>query len=131
LGQCDLSGQHLPASAEIKSNIALNWRYPFAGGDIYTRFDYTYSGEANSSSALDPLFDQPANHLANLRVGWRDDSLDLAVWGKNIMDEMHVSQVAPANIHTVIDTRLNSPVGSYQAFSSPPVTVGVTARYLF
>ncbi|MFT5888416.1 MAG: iron complex outermembrane receptor protein [Zhongshania sp.] len=130
-GQCDLSGQHLPASAEIKSNIALNWRYPFAGGDIYTRFDYTYSGEANSSSALDPLFDQPANHLANLRVGWRDDSLDLAVWGKNITDEMHVSQIAPANIHTVIDTRLNSPVGSYQTFSTPPVTVGVTARYLF
>ncbi|MFT5032401.1 MAG: iron complex outermembrane receptor protein [Bermanella sp.] len=131
LGQCRLDGQALPSAAKTKGNIALNWRRPFANGDIYTRLDYAYKGAANASSALDPRFDQPASKTLNLRLGWRNGNVDIALWGRNITEDVHIDQVAPANIFTTIDTRVSSPVGSYQAFTSQPRSLGLTARYTY
>ncbi len=131
LGQCNLDGQALPSAAKTKGNIALNWRRPFGSGDIYSRLDYAYKGAANSSSALDPLFDQPSTETFNLRVGWRNSDFDIALWGRNITDEVHIDQIAPANIFTTIDSRVGSSVGSYQAFTSQPRSIGLTARYTY
>ena len=130
-GQCDLSGEGLPSGTKFKANIALNWRRPFSGGDLYSRLDHVYSSSANASSSLDPQFDMPASNVTNLRFGWRNESLDFAVWGKNITDEVIINQVTPANIHTVVDERVGSPEGSYQAFTLPQRTVGITARYTY
>ncbi len=131
LGQCILDGEALASATKLKGNLALNWRYPLSSGDIYTRLDYAYSGEANASSALDPRFDQPASNTLNIRLGWRNANVDIAFWGRNITDEVHIDQVAPANIFTTIDTRVGSPVGSYQAFTSQPLSLGLTARYTY
>lgn len=131
LGQCDLSGEHLPTAVELKTNLALNWRYPLLQGDLYTRLDYLYKSEANSSASLDPRFDQASLGEFNLRVGWRDADWDIAFWGRNLTDEVYISQAAPANIHTAVDRNLNSPVGSYQAYTRPPRTWGATMRYYF
>ncbi|WP_269620724.1 TonB-dependent receptor [Zhongshania sp. BJYM1] len=131
LGQCRLDGEELPSATKFKGNIALNWRYPLASGDLYSRLDYAYTGEANASSALDPRFDQPASNTLNLRLGWRTANIDIAFWGRNITDEVHIDQVAPANIFTTIDSRVNSPVGSYQAFTNQPRSLGLTARYTY
>jgi iron complex outermembrane receptor protein len=130
-GQCDLSGEPLPSATKFKANIALNWRKPFSGGDLYSRLDYLYSSSANASSALDPRFDMPASSMTNLRFGWRNDSIDLAVWSRNITDEVVINQVAPANIHTVVDSRVGAAEGSYQAFTLPQRTFGITARYTY
>ncbi len=129
LDQCDLSGEALPSGTKFKANIALNWRRPFAGGDVYSRLDHVYSSSANASSSLDPRFDMPASNVTNLRLGWRNNSIDLAVWAKNLTDEEIINQVAPANIHTVVDTRVGAEEGSYQAFSLPQRSLGITARY--
>jgi hypothetical protein len=67
----------------------------------------------------------------NLRFGWRNDTIDLAVWSKNITDEEVINQVAPANIHTVVDARVSATEGSYQAFTLPQRSVGITARYTY
>jgi outer membrane receptor protein involved in Fe transport len=131
LGQCILNGEELASATKLKGNIAINWRYPFGSGDIYTRMDYAYSGAANASSALDPRFDQPASNTLNLRLGWRNNNIDVAFWGRNLTDEIDIDQVAPANIFTTIDTRVGSPVGSYQAFTSQPLSLGLTARYTY
>ncbi len=131
LGQCILDEEALASATKLKGNLALNWRYPLSSGDIYTRLDYAYSGEANASSALDPRFDQPASNTLNIRLGWRNANVDIAFWGRNITDEVHIDQVAPANIFTTIDTRVGSPVGSYQAFTSQPLSLGLTARYTY
>lgn len=131
LGQCDLSGENLPTAAEVKGNLALNWRFPIWGGDLYSRLDYLYNGAANTSASLDPRFDQPSYSVVNLRLGWRDARWDIAAWAKNLSDEVYVTQAAPANIHTAVDRNLNSPVGSYQAYTGLPRTWGVTARWYF
>mgnify|MGYP003652933492 CR=1 FL=1 len=91
-GQCDLSGEGLPSGTKFKANIALNWRRPFSGGDLYSRLDHVYSSSANASSSLDPQFDMPASNVTNLRFGWRNESLDFAVWGKNITDEVIINR---------------------------------------
>jgi outer membrane receptor protein involved in Fe transport len=130
-GQCDLSGEGLPSGTKFKANVALNWRKPFSGGDLYSRLDYLYSSSANASASLDPRFDMPASHVMNLRFGWRNDTIDLAVWSKNITDEEVINQVAPANIHTVVDARVGATEGSYQAFTLPQRSVGITARYTY
>ena len=131
LGQCDLSGQHLPTASEWKGNLALNTSFPLLGGDLYTRLDYLYTSEANTSASLDPRFDQAATHFTNLRVGWRDVSWDLALWVKNLTDTVEITQAAPANIHSAVDRTLGSPVGSYQAYTNPPRSWGITGRYYF
>lgn len=131
LGQCDLSGQRLPTASKLKTNLALNWRYPLLGGDVYTRLDYLYQSDSSNSASLDPRFEQSSLTETNIRLGWRDVNWDVALWARNITDEVYVAQVAPANIHTAVDRNLNSPVGSYQAFTRMPRTWGATLRYYF
>lgn len=131
LGQCDLSGQHLPTASEVKGNLALNASFPLFGGDLYSRLDYLYTSEANTSASLDPRFDQDATHFTNVRIGWRDVRWDAALWVKNLTDKVQITQAAPANIHSAVDRTLASPVGSYQAFTNPPRSWGVTGRYYF
>lgn len=129
LGQCDLSGERF--AARIKGNLGITWTQPLASGRFYSRLDYRYVGEANVSATQDPRFDQPSLTLANLRLGWRNGRMDMALWGSNITDKVYITQAAPANIHAAIDRTLGSPEESYQLFTGEPRTWGLTTRFFF
>jgi len=57
--------------------------------------------------------------------------IDAAFGGRNLTDEIDIDQPAPANIFTTIDTRVGSPVGADQAFTSQPLPLGLTPRYTY
>ena len=131
LGQCDLSGENLPSATRIKGNIALNYYHTMLSGEFYTRLDYLYNGDANNSASLDPRADTSSYGITNLRLGWQNSQWDLALWGKNLSDKNAVAQTAPANIHTQVDRNVGAEEGSYQAFTIPPRSIGLTARRFF
>ncbi|RNL61787.1 TonB-dependent receptor [Zhongshania marina] len=131
LGQCDLSGENLPSATRIKGNIALNYYRTMLSGEFYTRLDYLYNGDANNSASLDPRAETSSYGITNLRLGWQNSQWDLALWGKNLSDKNAVAQTAPANIHTQADRNVGAAEGSYQAFTIPPRSIGLTARRYF
>lgn len=131
LGQCDLSGENLPSATRIKGNIALNYYHTMLSGEFYTRLDYLYNGDANNSASLDPRAETSSYGITNLRLGWQNSQWDLALWGKNLSDKNAVAQTAPANIHTQVDRNVGADEGSYQAFTIPPRSIGLTARRYF
>ena len=130
-GQCNLSGQNLPAAYKLKGVASLSWESDFKNGSFYARGDYLYTGKNNSSSELDPRFDQPAFNLFNLKVGWRSKRLDFSLGGKNIFDQLYVDQSANANVLTPIDRAVSSPVGSYQNYIGSPRELTATLRLFF
>jgi outer membrane receptor protein involved in Fe transport len=100
-------------------------------GEFYTRLDYLYNGDANNSASLDPRAETSSYGITNLRLGWQNSQWDLALWGKNLSDKNAVAQTAPANIHTQVDRNVGAAEGSYQAFTIPPRSIGLTARRYF
>ncbi len=130
-GQCDLSGRNLPIGAKLKTVTSLQWETDLYSGSFYTRLDYFYHGQNNSSSELDPRFDQPAYSLVNGSVGWRTYRVDVSLGGKNLTNEVIVDQSANANVLTPIDKAVSSPVGSYQNYIRSPLELALTVRVAF
>jgi len=131
LGQCDLSGEIIPFAPKLTGNIALTWEQPVAVGDVYSRLDIRYTGAANYSSDLDPRHAEDAFTTANFRLGWRNANWDVAVWGKNLSDEIVYVQHVAANVATAVDVAVGSPEGSYQSYIGEPRTYGLTVRTFF
>ncbi|WP_158681544.1 TonB-dependent receptor [Microbulbifer pacificus] len=125
-GFCDLSGETLPFAPKWKNSAGLQYEYPLAGGDLYTRLDVSYVGEHIPASSLDKRFTQEAYTLTNARLGWRNENWDISAWGKNLTDETYVGQYAPDNVMGALGAD-----NSYQAFLGAPRTVGATLRYHF
>lgn len=131
LGQCDLSGEILPYAPKLTGNVALQWEQPLGSGDIYSRLDVRFTGEANYSSELDPRHEEDAITTTNFRLGWRSARFDVAAWVKNLSDETVYVQHAAANVATAVDVAVGSPEGTYQTYLGEPRTYGVTLRAFF
>ncbi len=130
-GQCDLSGQKLPTAATVKGLASLEWERRLGQGKFYSRGDYSHTGKANSSSELDPRFNQPALGLINVKLGWRTSQADVSVGAKNLTDQKYVDQSANANVLTPIDTAVGSPVGSYQNYVGTPREIELSLKLTF
>lgn len=103
----DMSGNRLPRAPKHKLNLALQYEWPVAAGwEMLARADWSYS----SSFFFDPrnrTFPaggdrQGAYELLNARLALRrsDERLELALWGKNLTDELYKTYVgvfAPLN----------------------------------
>ena len=127
-GQCNLSGNTLPIGARLRTLTSLQWENPLYGGSVYTRWDYLYNSGANTSSEEDPRFNQPSYGLLNFNLGWRNQTWDVMLSGKNLTDEVLVDQSANANVLTPIDKAVSSPVGSYQNYIRSPRELAITLR---
>ncbi|HKX55168.1 MAG TPA: TonB-dependent receptor [Xanthomonadales bacterium] len=126
LGQCDLSGQNLPFAPELTGNLSLEWSRLWGAGEVYARADYSYAGEANYSSELDPRHDHDAYWVGNLRTGWSNENWNLSAWIKNLADEVYYVQKTASPIASRLDQG-----ASFQAFTGTPRTYGVTATRYF
>lgn len=131
LNQCDLSGKNTPFAPDWSGSAILQWEQPMAGGDFYARADYQYTGNNNPSSELSDVHQRDPYGLVNARIGWRNESLDIVVWGKNLTDEVYLVQGGPTNLITTIDATVGSEEGSYQAVIGEYRSAGVTLRLYF
>jgi len=117
-------GLDLPFTAEYSGNLSATLVFPFADGALYTRADYSYMDDhatnVASQGALGPK-DIDDRSLLNLKAGWRNESWNISVWGKNVTDEEYASQTATTLLFTGMDAY----------FLAPPRTYGATLRYDF
>jgi iron complex outermembrane receptor protein len=117
-------GAVLPFTAEFSGTVAATLVFPLGDGGIYWRTDYSYmdnhtTNVASATQLRDEDYDN--RNLINSKVGWRNDSWNVSVWGKNLSDDKYAMQ-------TVLPFLVS---GMEAYFLAPPRTFGATVRYTF
>jgi iron complex outermembrane receptor protein len=88
--------------------------------EVYGRVDYSHVSDHIAADDLDPLATQSYD-LLNLRVGLRGGRWDIALWARNVTDEVYIQQQVGVPLFA----------GSYMRWLNPPRTWGATFRYDF
>ncbi len=100
----------------------------FSDGEAYAHVEYQYGSRNDGTSrwedpasiSYDPdLGFDPATRQTNMRIGWRSDSLDVSLFGRNLTDE--------APLLSKDHDTAGSPLFYYRTFT--PRTFGLTVTY--
>ena len=85
-----IDGNRLPQSPEVIANLTARWGMPVAGGEFYIYTDWAYRSEINFFLYESKAFTGDALLEGGLRFGylWNDGKQELAVYGRNITDEI-------------------------------------------
>ena len=121
-GACDLSGEHPVNAPEWKTHLGLQYDQPVSWGELFTRADWSWTSEYNTSFSADPRLKQDAYSWVNLRAGTRWKNYEVAFWVDNVTDETVV------NLDAVVTLYASPRDGSYQSLLQNPRSYGVTFR---
>lgn len=121
LGQFqNFTGESFPHSPRWQGNANAEYRWQaFSGFDAYVGGNVTYRGSTNAGFGELPELRIDSYSLLDLRAGIESDTWRLQVWGKNVTDTYHYTEVA----------RLFG--DSLVRFTGRPATYGVTVGYSF
>ncbi len=117
------SPRKLANAPENSFNIAVAWDVPLSsGGRVRFFTDYNYEGDHFKQIVNNPAL-EVSNKLWNARVSWisPDEKLNVAVYGKNLSDE----------IYRVDDLGAGGALGWGVLVLGMPRVIGVSARYDF
>ena len=117
-------GADLPFTAEFSGTLAATLMFPLGDGGVYWRTDYSYMDDhvtnvASAAQLRDADYDN--RNLVNSKLGWRNDSWNVSIWGKNLTDDKYAMQTAAPFLVSGMDAY----------FLAPPRTFGATVRYTF
>jgi iron complex outermembrane receptor protein len=118
------AGSNLPFTADLSANLSATLVFPLGDGGIYWRTDYSYMDEHSTNVAPESRLkksDIDDRNLLNTKLGWRNDSWNISVWGRNLTDDEYATQT--------VDTFIVSGMDAY--FLAEPRTYGATLRYDF
>ncbi len=120
-GQLDEDGFDVPYAPDWSGNFSATLLLPLAEGVTYLRGDYSFMSDyfTNPTYQVDSV--EQDKNLLNLRLGWRDETWDAAVWVKNATDESDSLLSAAPIAYS----------GTEAEFLEAPRTWGVTVRYSF
>jgi len=116
----DYSGNDLPNSPHTSLTAALRYEIPLLGGALALQTDATYRSKVFYDTRNVERLSDPSRTFVNARIGWTtaDQHLEFGIWGRNLFDETHISDIIPIE-----------GLG-FDLFSvGPPRTAGVYARY--
>jgi iron complex outermembrane receptor protein len=85
-----IDGNPLPRTPEWTYNVIMQYSMPMDDGEFYVNTDWNYRDDANLFLHESVEFVADSRLLWGLRVGYRTDSLDVALVGRNITDEITV-----------------------------------------
>jgi outer membrane receptor protein involved in Fe transport len=96
------AGDRLPFSAEEKGAAWLEYTFPpeVAGGHVYGRFQWTYTGD--SLSGIWPSTLQPAYRISDFKVGFESEDWGIYAYVDNLTDERAILrdwQYGPVSIN--------------------------------
>jgi iron complex outermembrane receptor protein len=85
-----IDGNRLPQSPEVIANLTARWGMPISNGEFFIYTDWAYRSEVNFFLYEAAEFEGKALLEGGLRVGynWNDGKQELAVYGRNITDEI-------------------------------------------
>jgi len=89
-GTVSIDGNRLPQSPEMIANLTARWGMPVANGEFFVYTDWAYRSEVNFFLYEAAEFEGKALLEGGLRLGynWNDGKQELAVYGRNITDEI-------------------------------------------
>jgi iron complex outermembrane receptor protein len=116
----DYTGNDLPRSPRNKFNIGAQYEFPLGDWSATGRVDYSWVDDAyfEASNVEQQLWPSHENLDARITFTPPDEDWEIAVWGKNLTDEL-----APTYV---------TYFGPYQQTLvpyAPPLTYGVTLSY--
>ena len=111
----------VPYAPTWSGNVSATFLLPVAEGVSYLRGDYSYMSDHFNNPTYQPETVEQDKNLVNLRLGWRNDDWDAALWVKNATDEAYASLAAAPIAYS----------GTDAFFLEAPRTWGVTVRYNF
>lgn len=85
-----IDGNRLPQSPEVIANLTARWGMPVGAGEFFVYTDWAYRSEVNFFLYESVEFEGKELLEGGLRVGynWNDGNQELAVYGRNITDEI-------------------------------------------
>ncbi|MBB6520487.1 TonB-dependent receptor [Pseudoteredinibacter isoporae] len=91
-GVVDASGKGLRSAPPNSSNLSFNYNVPMESGAMDFRLEYSYSDEQRGDY-IDDRITLDAYELWDARAAWTsaDEQWEVALWGKNLMDEDYIS----------------------------------------
>lgn len=119
-GTCNLDGEHPINAPEWVTYLGLAYQTDVSWGNVYTRADWSWSDDYNTSFSADPRLVQGSYTWVNMRVGTHWERYEFVLWVDNLLDEDVV------NIDPQLNMFGNDP--SYQTFRQPPRSWGLTLR---
>jgi len=102
-------------------SLAATLVLPIAEGKGYLRADYSFMGDHYTNPTYQAPETKQDRELVNVRLGWRNDSWDAALWVKNATDESYSTLAGAPFVLT----------GMTAQWLQAPRTYGATLRYQF
>jgi len=92
------AGEQLPLSPELKWSLGVEYGFPVGNSDGFLRLDYSYVDEQTNATQGSTLLTSstflrgeittlPSYEIANLVLGWGNESWDVSFTVKNLADE--------------------------------------------
>ena len=124
----DRAGESLPNVPDLQANVAISYvaDLPLEGffaGEVEPRLDWYYQSEVHYAGPEVRSLVQSGYHLLDARLSYRlwDDSLTVAAWCRNLLDESYFTGgITFANLY-----------GNTARFTAPPRTYGGEIRFRF
>jgi outer membrane receptor protein involved in Fe transport len=120
---CSLSGEHPIQAPTWETHVGIQYERPVLWGNFFTRVDWSWTDDYNTSFSADPRLSQQSFNDVSLRIGTRiGRALELVMWSNNLLDEK-VSH---------FDSLLNLfNDASYQSYLAPSRSYGLTLRFSY
>jgi iron complex outermembrane receptor protein len=132
-GTQDLSGKRLNYTSPWTANVSATWSDNFNNGmGWYIRGEYVYRDDVYFFPDLDPDLTADAYSLFNAQLGFTaaDDSWEVMLWGKNILDEDYL-EGGSRNRDVSEPAFGGTPTEGYRVTVGEEATYGVTLKYRF
>ena len=132
-GTQDLSGKRLNYTSPWSANISATWSDNFNNGmGWYIRGEYVYRDDVYFFPDLDPDLTADAYSLFNAQIGFtaQDESWEVMLWGKNILDEDYL-EGGSRNRDASEPAFGGTPTEGYRVTVGEEATYGVTLKYRF
>lgn len=120
---CNLAGEH-PINAPVwVTHLGIWYQHAVAWGDVYSRIDWSWSDEYNTSFSADPRLVQNDFSDVAVRIGTHlGNKCEIVFWVDNLLGE------EVTDIDAVLNLFNDS---SYQSFMAEPRRYGATVRISF
>jgi len=123
---CNISGHTLEFAPKWAGSISLDYYNELEIGEVYGSLNTSFK----TSHLADPTrapFAETDYAVFNARIGWRSDSWDISLWGKNLTDETYGRAYTGNLIANIVGDKTTD----HRVFLNDPMTAGITVRYSF
>lgn len=122
-----LVGNQLPMSPRNKLTVGGTYTWDFSAGNLTASATYSFTDDQQSLVFDNPLYQAPANEIADIRLLWKDADKRYTIIGfvKNVFDETAFQRsVGNPTSPTAVGTRREVILGA-------PRTYGMEVQYRF